>query len=264
MRPALRSLGSPWWRGWLVGPVVLLYATVNVSGQARSAPRRARQPLQVSAAVNGGYAAATKDFRDGATFRTSGESGRFDADYAVKAGSSFDVSGGVRLWRNLGVGVGFTRASHTAQAAVTGSVPHPFFFNRARTVGGDVTGIARNERAVHVGVSGTFPLWRTSATVFGGPSFVHLEQGLVPELGYTEQYPYDVATFRAGIQTRATGSAVGAHAGADIAYFFTQQLGVGFGVMVTTADVDVTSAGGGSLRLGAGSVQAGGGLRLRF
>ena len=250
--------------GWLVGALVMMCGVVDASGQIRPAPRKPRPPLQVWVAINGGYATAAGDFRDGTTFRANGETGRFDADYNVKAAPALDVSGDVRVWPHLSLGVGVSRVSRSTPAAVSGSIPHPFFFNRPRSVGGEATGLTQDERAVHVRARGTFPVGRTVASVFGGPSFIHVRQDVIRELGYSEQYPYDEATFGPDASARADASTVGLHVGGDVAYFFTPRLGVGFGAMVTAASVDVSSASGGALRLGVGGVQAGGGLRLRF
>ena len=59
--------------------------------------------------INGGYQATSTDFTDNVVFTLFVEEGDFDAGYGVDP--VFDVSGGVRVWRNLAIGVGVSRFS---------------------------------------------------------------------------------------------------------------------------------------------------------
>lgn len=97
--------------------------------------------------INGGYQLTTSDFGDGATKRENAEDGRFDTTYEVKSGAAFDIAGGGVLWRQLGVGVGVSRFSVSTPSALSATIPHPFFFNRPRSVSGDVAGLKREELA---------------------------------------------------------------------------------------------------------------------
>ena len=78
-----------------------------------------------------------------------------------------------RLWRNLAVGVDVSRFSKTTEGAVSAQIPHPFFFNRARTVSGDARGLhARRDGCCTCRRSG----WCRCATdvqlaLAGGPSW---------------------------------------------------------------------------------------------
>ena len=53
------------------------------------------------------------------------------------------------MWRALAAGVSVTRFKDSRDVPISGTVPHPFFFNRARSITG-VTSGARQEMAVHV------------------------------------------------------------------------------------------------------------------
>jgi hypothetical protein len=229
-------------------------------------PAQTRAPApRVFVAVDGTYQAAANDFRDGKTFRANAEEGRFDADYAVESGPAFDVSGGATLWRRLAVGVGVSRFSRATPASFSGSVPHPFFFNRLRAVTADVGGLRREELAVHVQARGVFNLGaRLQVTAFGGPTFFRVRQTVVSDFTYTDAYPYDTAAFQAATTVSATASARAFNAGGDVAFFFTRRVGVGAAVRLASADVDLPSAGGGSKRVAVGGVQGSAGLRLRF
>ncbi|MSO45485.1 MAG: hypothetical protein EXQ59_01785 [Acidobacteria bacterium] len=234
---------------------------------ACSTPVLAQPPVPARGfvVVNGGYELTSNDFADAGSSPENAEQARFTTDYTVNTGPAFDVAGGVAIWRRLGLGVGVERSSRATPVALTGSVPHPFFFNRDRSVSGTVTGLTREELAVHVKATVVAPIGtRVQVLLFGGPSFFLVTQGVITDFTWTEAYPYDVATFNTARPTSAKASKVGFHAGADVAVFFTRQIGVGGTVQFAGASVALTAAGGESLDAQAGGIKAGGGLRLRF
>lgn len=250
--------------------LVLLVAALAMGSPAAAQTRPAPRPRptlsdRVFVSINGSYRVGSDDFSDRITFRENAEDGRFDTNYTVSSGPAFDLSGGAVVWRNLGIGVGATRFSRSTSTIVAGSVPHPFFFDRPRTISGDVTGLKHEEIGLHVQARGVFPVRnRLQVMVFGGPSFFRLKQGIVNDVDFSETYPFDVATFRQAVTSTAIESTLGFNVGGDIGYFFTRQLGVGFGAQFAGTTVETPSPGGGTINVKVGGVQAGGGLRLRF
>ena len=214
--------------------------------------------------VNGGYQVGSHDFEQVSTLRANVEDGSFTTDYEVKSGPSFDVAGGATVWRRLAVGVGVTRFSRSTPSTLNGSVPHPFFFNRPRTVSGDIAGLKREELAIHVEAIATAPIGRRlQVMAFGGPSFFRVKQGVVSTFAWSESYPYDEASFSSATTVDADGSKIGFNVGGDVAFFFSRQVGVGGSIRYSVATVEIDMAGG-THDVKAGGVQAGGGLRLRF
>ena len=214
--------------------------------------------------VNGGYQVGGHDFEQVSTLRANAEDGSFTTDYDVKNGPSFDVAGGANVWRRLAIGVGVTRFSRSTPSTLNGSVPHPFFFNRPRPVSGDITGLKREELAIHVEAIATAPIRRRlQVMAFGGPSFFRVEQGVVSTFAWSESYPYDEASFSSATTIDADGSKIGVNVGGDVAFFFSRQVGVGGSIRYSAATVEIDMAGG-SHDVKAGGLQAGGGLRLRF
>ena len=215
--------------------------------------------------INGGYQLTTNDFTNGAVKREHAEDGRFDTEYVVKGGPSFDVALGVRLWKRLGIGVGVSRFSVSTPASVRASLPHPFFFDHHRSLSGDASGVTREELAVHLQVGGVFPMGtRLQVMVFGGPSFFQVTQGIVTDFTYTNDYPYDEAQFAAATTTDAKASKIGFNAGGDLAFFFTRHVGLGATAQLSGTTVALPAAGGASQDVKVGGVKVGGGLRLRF
>lgn len=244
--------------------VALLAAAVVSLSQAAlaQAPRPATRGFLV---VNGGYQLATNDFADGAVKRENAEDGRLDTTYTVKSGPSFDISAGAAVWGPLGVGVGVSRFSVATPSTLTAGVPHPFFFNRPRLVSAEVTDLKREEQAVHLQVRAIVPAGqRFQLMLFGGPSFFTVTQTMVTDYTYTESYPYDAVSFRAATTTRAKVSAKSFNAGADAAFFFTRQVGVGGTVQFSGATLEMPGALDGTTEVEVGGGQVGAGLRLRF
>ncbi|MBI3049170.1 MAG: hypothetical protein HYY76_12760 [Acidobacteria bacterium] len=122
--------------------MLLVFLAADVArGQAASVGRG-------FVSVNGAYQITTNDFTDGAVKREHAEDGRFDATYAVKGGPAFDIAGGGMLWRQLGVGVGVSRFSVATPSSLSATIPHPFFFNRHRSIRADIADLQREELAV--------------------------------------------------------------------------------------------------------------------
>lgn len=222
-------------------------------------------PLRVYVSVDGGYQSGTEDFRNGGTFTQYLEQARFDSAYEVEPGPQFQTTAGVRLWRRLHAGVGVSRFTRTTPTRVTGAIPHPFFFSRPRSIEGSVAGLRREETAVHVQARAVFPVSRRiDVAAFGGPSWFSVEQGVVGAVQYGESYPFDTAEFRSATTSREKASQVGFNAGADVAFFFLRNVGVGASVQFARASVTLPGGDATDVATKVGGVQGGVGLRLRF
>ena len=231
----------------------------------RPAPRRPQPTERVFISVDGIYQAGTEDFDDAASFSLNAETATFATAYDVKPGPAFSVAGSGLITRRFAVGVGVTRFQRDTPAALTASLPHPFFFNRPRSLSGDVVDLNREELAVHVQARAVFPSpGRLQAMVFGGPSFFTVKQDVLTELGYTEAYPYDTVTLAPGQITEVSKSKTGFNVGVDLGFFFTRQLGVGGTLQYAGVTMELESAGGDDIDVKVGGIQVGGGLRLRF
>jgi hypothetical protein len=218
---------------------------------------------QVFISLNALYQVTSNDFDDTTTIRVNAENGRLDTDYDVGGGLAFDVSGAVVVWRNLAVGAGVTSFSTSTPTTIEGQIPHPFFFNQLRSVTGEFDG-DRSELAVHIQAKWVAPVGsKLVVTVFGGPSFFQVEQTIVSDLDYTESYPFDTASFNRAISNDQSESKVGFNVGGDVAYYFSNLVGVGGVVQYSGATVEMTVPSG-STDVKAGGLQIGGGLRLRF
>jgi hypothetical protein len=215
--------------------------------------------------VDGGAQVTTTSFQSTFTFTAHAEEGRFAAGYKIATGPVVSARGGIRLWRNLAVGVGVTAFSRTGNADVSAEIPHPFYFNQFRSVSGTASGLKRNEVAVSLDVG-----WRTvlgrriDMMVFGGPAFFTVKQDLATQVRFSESYPYDTASFVGADSKSTKASVVGFSAGVDVSCMITKSVGFGAIVRISHARAQLSPASGQTIRVDAGGVQAGGGLRVRF
>ena len=225
----------------------------------------AAQPLpRFAIAVNGGYQPSTTSFADRFTFDLNRETASVDTSYPVEAGALFDVGVSLRFWKRLAVGGAVSRFSADGVVQVEASLPHPLFFQRNRAVSGESGGVTREETAVHIQAQYYLPpIGPVLVLVSGGPSLLDVKQSIATDVNYTEEYPYDTATFVGADSRRVTGTATGFNVGADIRWMFSKHLGVGGLVRFTRAKVDL-ALDSRTIRVDAGGTQVGVGARLAF
>lgn len=196
------------------------------------------------------------------------ETGSAATTSTFTSGSLFDGGVGFRVWRNLSVGVSYHQEQNEADVSISGSAPHPIFFNTPRSFTETAPNATRKESAVHAQFGWMVPIGtRFDFLVFGGPSFFRLQQEVVSGVAITEVgAPYtSVAVTR--IRELRKKSATGYNVGVDMTYIAWQndsvRLGGGLFVRYATADTTVlllrteqpTTVGG---------LQIGFGGRIRF
>lgn len=214
--------------------------------------------------ASGAFQGTATDFSDSITFTEFVEEGRINTGYEVDTGPAFDGLVAVRLVGNFGVGVGVSYFTRRDAAQVDARVPHPFFFNRHRTVGGEVPSIRRSEVAAHLQAVYLQPITRTfDLLVSGGPSVVTVEQTLVSRIEYAHAFPFDDATFQSAGTRRERERVAGFNVGADLTWRLWRRVGIGGGVRVIRARADLLSTGH-DVQVDAGGVQGSLGIRAKF
>jgi hypothetical protein len=239
----------------------VLWCCTTVPAFAQSPPL----PFRMFVAFDGSYQATSSEFQDGGTFAANAEQARFDTDYAVSRGPGLDVTAGAFVSSRMAVAVSASRFVQSTPATLSGSVPHPFFFDRGRDVDAELGQLQREELGIHVQARGVLASGRRAEVgVFGGPSIFRVRQDVVTGFGYGEAYPYDDVTFRSADTTEASATRLGFNVGTDVTMFLTRQLGIGATVQFARGSVNLPSASGDEQRVTVGGVRAGGGLRVRF
>lgn len=213
---------------------------------------------------NGGGQTTANDFQDRFQFEQYLETGTTDVDYEGQGGVFFDGGVGVRLWKDFGAGVAYSRFSRDNPANTDSRVPHPFHDNRPREVSGEARSLKRTDGALHLQAMYLVDLRGPMRLVlFGGPSFFRVEQEVVTLVRYAETYPYDTASFSAADTRSLDHSAVGFNAGADVIWMFHRNVGAGGLLRFTRASLDL-EIDNRSVSLDAGGFQVGGGVRVTF
>ena len=215
--------------------------------------------------VNLGLQATTTAFDVTTHPLTFVEPATVETNYSVRPAREFDLGGGVHITPRLAVGASLSRFEKSGDVTVDAQVPHPFFFNRARSVTGTASDLARLETAIHgklVWMAQVGDGWLLS--VSGGPSFFKASQDLVEDITIRETYPYDTATFAGAVSTRHTKSGLGFNVGADFTRLLTSHMGIGVAAVLSRARLTFDTAGDTPMRIDAGGIRIGGGLRFRF
>ena len=91
--------------------------------------------------------AAFQQILDTKTSPLFDETATITSSSTFTSGSLFDVGVGLRLWKNLTVGVAYHQEQNDTDGTLTGSIPSPVFFNRPRTLTATVEGLDRKEQA---------------------------------------------------------------------------------------------------------------------
>jgi hypothetical protein len=216
--------------------------------------------------INVMYQGGSSSFTQNLTWPYFAETATATVTYPAKNVPGFDASGGIRLWRNLAVGVGVSAVSRSTQAQVTGSVPHPLLVGKPRTLTGTFPA-SHSETAVNLQAVWGVPMPpKMLLMVFAGPSIFSVKQTVVDATGlqFPSLYPYDdPLTVTGATTTQPSKTAFGFGAGADFSYFFSTNIGAGGFVRYAGASASIP-VGTSSVSLKVGGFQAGGGLRVRF
>jgi len=176
-----------------------------------------------------------------------------------------DGGGWGRIRGRFGARVAFSRMSRTADARVSGTIPHPFYYEHGRAISGTQPGADERESALHVDLAVLAAATPTlELTVFAGPTWFWTSQDLVTNVSYSESYPYDTATYSSAALVSQSATKAGVNAGADITWFMSEHLGVGGLIRFSRATVTYSAGTDNSASARVGGMQATAGLRVSF
>lgn len=180
-----------------------------------------------------------------------------------------EFAGGGTFGNGLGFGIRFLRVKTDYVPGMAISIPHPGFFNRSAT-DADVLNdeLERNDLDLDFFVLYDFPTpGPLRIRVFGGPTYFKIKQEMIGEIRYDQLVIglSNAVNITEGRFTEIEGSGWGFNAGADVAYFFTNHVGVGGVVRFNSGNVTIDEPlSGEEAELKAGRTTFGAGLRLRF
>ncbi len=254
------------------GAAVVIVALL-VPAAAAAQPRRPisrppalsrSHPARFVVDLSGGARSAGPAVSDRLTFETNVETATVDMRYPSSIAPLFTAGVAVQVWKQVGIGVAVATATRSGAATVDGRIPDPFRFEQPRALTGSAPGLKRSDTAVHLNVHYAAPVTeRMTLTLSAGPTLARVAQDLITDVRYNETYPYDAVTFTSAVTTRATASAVGFHAGADLRWMFSRGLGIGALVRYANATVDLPAADR-TVSVRTGGTEAGVGVRVAF
>ena len=231
-----------------------------------AAPATAQERFKVS--VNVGQQVTSTSFAEEQTFEQYVEEGSFTFGRTVEKAPFFDAGVAVRLWRALHAGAAVSVLEDTGAGDITARVPHPLYFDQPRTVTGQVARVTRREVGQHISVGWEIPAtFGLDVLVFGGPSVFTTEQVFVTALMLSlpqEVFPFDSLAFPGAVTEKRREHVIGYHAGADVTWRFTGNIGLGLLIRYASGRKDFSPTGGVPVRIEVGGLHAGGGLRLIF
>ena len=193
------------------------------------------------------------------------ETATVDTAYGVPRAPSIDGGVLIRVAGGFGVGVAISSFKKSATATVTGSIPHPFFFNRPRALTGTTSPLQRSETALHIQAAYVLSSGRLDVAIAGGPTLFTVSQDLIPDAPYTEAYPYDTVTFKDGTSSNVSQTKAGFNAGVDVGVKLSDSFGIGGLIRFSRATVAFPLSGASSgVSTTVGGLYAGGGIRFFF
>jgi hypothetical protein len=208
--------------------------------------------------INLGVQGGSSDLATTSGFELYGEQGSLATTQEVGGGGLFDFSVGYKVWRNLAVGIGYSRTGSDADVAIAASVPDPNFFDRPRPVSSVSEGAEHSQNAIHIQGTWIMPVTDTMDVGFSfGPTIFNVSQDIPSAVTVNEPGP----TLASTSLTREKETTVGINLGVDVNYFFNPRFGAGVLARYTFGSVDFDGADD---SVGVGGFQIGGGLRVRF
>jgi hypothetical protein len=208
--------------------------------------------------VNFGLQEQSRTIETSSTFSLYGEDGSLSTSQPIDGGALFDLGGGYKVWKNLAVGLGYSRMVSDGDIAISASVPDPNFFEHPRPLTGVSSGAEHSEHAIHLQGTWVMPVTDKIDVGFSfGPTIFMVGQDVVTAISVTEPAPSLSST----TVTREDHTSVGINLGVDVNYFVRPNIGAGILVRYAYGSVDLDSVGE---SLAVGGFQLGFGLRYRF
>jgi len=214
------------------------------------------------------------------------QTGALGLSYSQPARSGFSIDGRLALWHDLGLQVGYASVPRHGSVNADAQIPHPFYFERDRSVTYDASGFDWSENAIHLDAAYSRAIGPLRATLFAGASLVSVKADLADQLAYTQVYPYDSAnvTVTSLRSQRISKNAVGPDVGVSLDVPILSHVGLGALVRYSGANVTlarpttplpldsgaatgeqlVRVTPGSSVKINAAGVQIAAGLRLFF
>jgi opacity protein-like surface antigen len=249
--------------------VLLIAVAAVVSLAAWPSTALAQQgPLRgkVFVSVNFGIQVGDNSLERTSTFDLYDETATVDINQTINNGAFLDFSGAYKVRDNLGVGMAYDFVSNSGDGTVSGSLPHPQFFDQPRTFTASADDLGHSENAFHFQAVWFVPFTdKVDFTISGGPSIFSVKQELIRGVTFSEIPPnFTSVTIDSVEVVELRDSAWGFNIGADMTYALTPSIGVGALVRYSRGTVEFNVSDTQTADVTAGGFQIGGGVRYKF
>lgn len=232
----------------------LLWAAAPVDAHA--------QDGRLSLQVNFGAQSGSGDLTQRLTPTIYDETAAIDIVQGYENGALFDFGGAFAVKGNFLLGVSYSRTGGDGDAAITGQIPDPLFFDRPRSASASAGDLDHVENAVHLQAQYRYAVSpKLDVTVGIGPTIFNASQDLVRDVTVAETAGGPSIT---PVVADVSESTVGFNIGADGTYMVTDRLGVGVLARWASSSVDLETSGGQTVQVDLGGFQFAAGIRARF
>jgi hypothetical protein len=214
------------------------------------------------------FQALNNDFSEWVSFPDTlrrSENVTFAAGYESTRGALFDAGGGVRVVKNVGVGVVASWFQRSTTASFDLRVPNPLVANRPLVVSGSVPDLDREELGVHFQGLYAVPLANQLRLMLaGGPSVFRTKQDLIRSIEFDTLPGFTALSFNQALVTAVERTVVGFNVSADVTWAFAAHAGVGsvarYSRATVTLDPGAETGVARAVEMHAGGLQIGGGV----
>jgi hypothetical protein len=207
--------------------------------------------------VSGGVQVGKKDATTTLSFPLYDETATIETSREVKGSPIWDVTGGVRVWNNFGVGLSLSGRKATSDGVTTASIPHPLFYDQARTVTGSISDMEHKEFWAGLMLAYMYPVTdKFEVMALLGPAVAMVKHEAVNTVDIVEG---GTPTVTVGLETLEK-DVWGFMAGLDGRYLITNRIGAGMFIRYASATANLSP----DLKLKVGGFQVGAGVRVKF
>ena len=243
--------------------IVALVIAASASAQEAPASGEERE-RRIRVLVNGLYNPTDIGFTDSSTFTSFLEEGRSTRTYDGGKGVVFEVGAIVGITKVLGVMGSVELYQSEFDGSFEESYPHPLYFEKPRTVAGDIAGLEYKETAVHLDAVLTRAFSSFTVDVFAGPSLFFTKTDVLNTVTTASEYPFDEATVTSTSNATLDDNPIGFNAGGALTWRLSEVIGIAFQARYGHATLGIAREGGDEIDLDAGGFRVGGGIRLSF
>ena len=236
------------------------------------AQERQAWPERIFVTIDVPFQPLNNDFAESLSFADTTrktENVTFAARYEPTRGALVDAGAGVRVVKNLGVGVTTSWFERESSGSFELAVPSPLVANRPLGLAGSVSGLNRTELGVHIKALYALPLGRNTRVMLGGgPSIFRTKQDLVRSIEFDKLPGFTGLKFDEALIAEVERTVVGFNVGADLTWALASHFGVGtvtrYSRAKLTLDPGSESGVSRAIEMHAGGLHIGGGIRLLF